>query len=262
MLESVPVWLLSVGVAVGVAVFVQLGTFIARRIARGQGVDQASEGIGAVVGALLGLLAFMLAFAFGMATDRRSMRVGLLLDEVNSIGTTFLRTSVLPEPHRSASRDLLREYVEMRINAAEHPENLSANLRKSADIQRQLWNHAETLADADLKNPDIAALYIDSLNQTIDLQTSRVTVGRLRIPSVVWVTFGLLIALTSLAVGYNFGQLSSQPTRLMTAMLAVSLAVVLFLIFDLDHGNQGWLKVNQQPMYDLRDQIAAPPARG
>jgi hypothetical protein len=259
MLEAVPVWLLSLGVAVGVAAFVQLGAVLAQRIAQGQAAEgQTSEGIGAVVGALLGLLAFMLAFAFGMAADRRSARMGLLLDEVNSIGTTFLRTGVIPEPHRSKSRQLLRQYVDLRIDAAEHPDRLSANLQKSADIQRQLWTHAESLADADLKNADIVSLYLDSLNETIDLQTSRVTVGGLRIPSVVWITFAGLIALTSFAVGYNFGKLSSQPCRLMTAMLSASLALVMLLIFDLDRGNQGWLRVNQLPMYQLRDQIAAP----
>jgi hypothetical protein len=67
MLEAVPVWILSIGVAIGIAAFVQLGTLIAQRIARSQTAEgQTGEGIGAVVGALLGLLAFMLAFAFGM----------------------------------------------------------------------------------------------------------------------------------------------------------------------------------------------------
>jgi hypothetical protein len=259
MFEQIPVWMLSGIVALSVAAFVQLGVLLERHIARSQPAqDQSGEGIGSVVGALLGLLAFMLAFAFGMAAERRGERIQLLLDEVNSIGTTYLRTGTIPEPHRSASREILREYVDLRLDAAEHPDRLLAGLQKSTELQRALWVHAEALADADLKNPDIAALYIDSLNETIDLQTSRFTVGSRRIPSVVWVTFALLIVLTSLAVGYNFGKLSSQPRRLMTAMLAVSLAIVMFLIFDLDRGNQGFLKVNQQPLYDLRDQIAAP----
>lgn len=259
MLEQLPEWVLGVGVAIAVAAFVQLGARLARSIARGQAPQESGgEGIGAVVGALLGLLAFMLAFAFGMAAERRTLRVELLLDDVNSIGTTYLRAGMIPEPHRSASRDLLREYVDLRLEAAEHLAQLPAILQRSADVQRQLWSHAETLADADLKNPDIAALYVDSLNRIIELQTARVAVGSLRIPSVVWITFAVLIALTSLAVGYNFGKLSDRPCRLMTAMLAISLAIVIFLIFDLDRGNQGWLKVDQRPMVELRDQIALP----
>jgi len=259
MLERIPVWILSAGVAVGVATCVQLGLLLARSIARRRAAeDQAGESVGSVVGALLGLLAFMLAFTFGMAAERRGVRIELLLNEVNSIGTTYLRAGMIPEPHRSASRAILREYVDLRLDAAEHAEHLLANLHKSTELQRSLWTHAEALADVNLKNPDIVSLYVDSLNETIDLQTSRVVIGRVRIPSVVWIAFGLLIVLTSLAVGYSFGKLASQPRRVMTAMLSIALAIVLFVIFDLDRGNQGFLKVNQQPMYELRSQLAEP----
>jgi hypothetical protein len=110
MFEQIPVWMLSGIVALSVAAFVQLGVLLERHIARSQPAqDQSGEGIGSVVGALLGLLAFMLAFAFGMAAERRGERIQLLLDEVNSIGTTYLRTGTIPEPHRSASREILRE---------------------------------------------------------------------------------------------------------------------------------------------------------
>jgi hypothetical protein len=259
MLEQVSVWLLSAGVVVVVAVCVQLGILTARHVAQGlRDEDKGGEGMGAVVGAMLGLLAFMLAFAFGMAADRRNARKDLLLDEVNSIGTTYLRAGMIPEPHRSDSRSLLRRYVDLRLDLAEHPDHLQTVLQESSDIHRQLWIHAEALADADLKNPDIAALYVDSLNETIDLQTSRVTVARYRIPPVVWLTFALLMILSSLAVGYNAGQSSTRPHILMTGLLSASFGLVMFLIFDLDHGNQGWLKVDQQPMYELRDQLAAP----
>jgi hypothetical protein len=256
MFEQVPVWLLCLFVLAIVSVSVRAGTYIAGRMARGQDVDEiANEGIGAVVGAMLGLLAFMLAFAFGMAASRRDARKDLLLAEINSIGTTFLRTGLIPGPQRSASRALLRKYVDLRLDAAENPERIQQAIAEATTIQGKLWAQAESLAEADLKHPDIVSLYIDSLNETIDLQTSRVIVGGYRVPPVVWVTFGILMILSSLAVGVHFGLKSSKPNGLMTAMLAVSFATVLFLIFDLDRSNQGWMKVDQKPMYDLRRQF-------
>jgi hypothetical protein len=259
MFEQLPVWLLSLVVALGVAACVQLGIRVAVQMrARQAPEDRGGDGIGPIVGAMLGLLAFMLAFAFGMAADRRTARKDLLLAEVNSIGTTWLRTDLIPEPHRSASRELLRKYVDLRLEAAEHPERMPDVLKTAADIQRQLWTHAAALAEADLRNPDIASLYVDALNLTIDLQTSRVIVGRIRIPGVVWVTFGVLLALSSLAVGYNFGLQSTKSHWLVTGMLSISFATVMFLIFDLDRGNQGWLRVDQEPMYQLREGLDAP----
>jgi len=63
--------------------------------------------VGAMVGATLGLLAFMLAFTFGMAASRFDTRRQLVLDEANAIGTTYLRTAMLPEG-RDEIRALLR----------------------------------------------------------------------------------------------------------------------------------------------------------
>ena len=60
---------------------------------------------------LLGLLALMLAFTFSMALTRFEARRDALLNEANAIGTTALRARLLPEPQRSETLKLLREYV-------------------------------------------------------------------------------------------------------------------------------------------------------
>ena len=70
---------------------------------------------GLLVGSILALLAFLLAVTMGMASDRFDTRRGIVLDEANSIGTTFLRAGYLPEPASSQIRELLREYVPLRI---------------------------------------------------------------------------------------------------------------------------------------------------
>ena len=70
---------------------------------------------GMLVGSILALMAFLLAITMGMATDRFDTRRGLVLAEANDIGTTYLRAGYLPEPAASESRELLREYVPLRI---------------------------------------------------------------------------------------------------------------------------------------------------
>ncbi|UCG34340.1 MAG: hypothetical protein JSU68_06815, partial [Phycisphaerales bacterium] len=216
---------------------------------------KAEEGaVGSVVGATLGLLAFMLAFTFGMAASRRESRRELLLEEVNAIGTTFLRTDLISEPHRTEARRLLRKYVDLRLDVYGHPEKLPETLKESEKLQEQLWQHAAALADADLKNPDIVSLFVDSLNETIDLQTKRVVVGRYRIPTIIWSVFCLLTILSMAAVGYHFGQ-SGKGNFLVHLVLALSFSVVVFLIADLDRAAEGWLKVSNQPMMELRQQL-------
>ncbi len=64
---------------------------------------------GSVIAVSLGLLAFMLAFTFGIAANRFDTRKQLVLDEINAIGTTYLRANTLPEPPRTKIRKLLRD---------------------------------------------------------------------------------------------------------------------------------------------------------
>ena len=68
-----------------------------------------------IVGSILALLAFLLAVTMSMASDRFDTRRAIVLDEANSIGTTYLRAGYLPEPASSQIRQLLREYVPLRI---------------------------------------------------------------------------------------------------------------------------------------------------
>lgn len=258
LLNSIPVWLLSLWTAVVVLLSVFLGFRLAvwrRRRPAGK-EEHAPEGIGAVVAALFGLLAFMLAFTFGMAASRREARRDLLLDEVNSISTTYLRAGLLDESHCRDVRQLLRRYVDLRIDIAEHPELMVSALAEARSLHVQLWSHAEQLAAEELKNPDIVSLFVVSLNQTIDLQTSRVTNFSYRIPLVVWLAFFILTVISAMSLGYSFGSQSDRCNWTVAAMLSISFATVVLLIFDLDRGAEGWLRISQQPMYELRQTMA------
>jgi len=72
--------------------------------------------LGSIIGAMLGLLAFILAFTFGSATFRFDAKKQLLLEEVNAIGTTFLRTNFLPESEHTEARELIKQYVNLRVD--------------------------------------------------------------------------------------------------------------------------------------------------
>src|SRR4026209_2610288 len=57
--------------------------------------------IGGVQNAMLGVLGLLLGFTFAMVLGLYQIRRDLTLQEANSIGTTFLRASLLPETHRA-----------------------------------------------------------------------------------------------------------------------------------------------------------------
>ncbi len=206
-----------------------------------------------MVGALLGLLAFLLAFTFGMAATRFDARRQVLLDEVNAIGTTYLRARLLSEPHGTQVRSFLRDYVDVRLEGVQTGK-VDHAIRRSQELQEQLWTQAVTVS---AKNPGsyVVGLFVQSLNEVIDLHTKRVMLGlHNRIPGIIWLALYLVIILAMVSVGYQAG-LAGTSRSLVTVGLALTFAVVMLLIADLDRPGEGLLRVSQQAMIDLRNQM-------
>jgi hypothetical protein len=76
--------------------------------------DEQVTPIATMVGAVLAMMAFVIAFTFGSVNTRFDARKAALLDDVTAIQTAYLRASLIPEPHRTTVRSLLRDYVQVR----------------------------------------------------------------------------------------------------------------------------------------------------
>ena len=215
-----------------------------------QAQEEKESSVGAMVGATLGLLAFMLAFTFGLAGSRFEDRRQVVLSEANAIGTTYLRAAMLPEPMRTNTRNFLREYVDVRLEAIQQPGKLHQAILKSEELHTSLWSQAVAAAEKD-RSP-ITGLFIQSLNEVIDLHATRVMAGvRSRVPDVIWVVLYALALLAMFMMGYHSGLVHSRRSIAVIA-LVLGFSSVLFLISDLDRPNQGTLQVSQQSMIDLQ----------
>ena len=209
-----------------------------------------------LVGSILALLAFLLAVTMGMAADRYDARRAIVLQEADAIGTTYLRAGYLPEPGSSRSRELLREYVPLRIvlTAQTDPTEL---LARSEDIQGQLWAIAEDIAKTTTQG-DLVSIYIESLNDVIDLHEDRITARSARVPETVVLLLLGGSALSLAMVGYNSG-LTRRRSMLSALVLILALGAVLTIVIDLDRPREGFIQVSQQPLIDLEQQLGSPP---
>ncbi len=116
LLDYLPLWALFLTTFAIILAAAEGGYRLGR--SRGRKADAEKEApVGSMVGATLGLLAFMLAFTFGLAASRFESRREVLQEEVNAIGTTYLRTSFLPDDQGPKVRALLREYVDLRLES-------------------------------------------------------------------------------------------------------------------------------------------------
>ena len=252
--EALPLWALYIITAAIVLLSAEAGWRLGN-YRRQRPQHEKDAPVGAVVGATLGLLAFLLAFTFGMAASRYDTRKQLVLQEANSIGTTYLRAEMLPEPQRSEIRNLLREYAAQRVGGVTTLMTPEAMARSGA-LHDRLWAQAVAVG-AQSPNSIVVGLFVQSLNETIDLDETRVTAGRNRIPDSIWLTLYVVTILTMMAMGYQFG-LTGEHSWPVTILLVLVFTAVLLLIADLDRPQAGWLKVSQQAMIDLINKIGAP----
>ena len=166
--------------------------------------------VGAMVGATLGLLAFMLAFTFGMAASRFDTRKQLVLDEANAIGTTYLRAAMLPEK-RDEIRALLRVLRGCSPGSRPARPGGRGDSAGRKTLQDQMWAAATAIG---LQHPDsiVVGLFVESLNEVIDLHAKRVNAGlRNRIPGAIWVALLTIAALSLAAMGYHAGLVGTSP---------------------------------------------------
>ena len=206
--------------------------------------------VGGIVAAELGLLAFLLAFAFSLAASRFEARRETLLSEANAIGTTFLRAKMLPEPERTEIQKLLREYVDVRLVAVQEG-TIESGIHRSNELHSQLWDVAVAAAEKDPHSIQ-TGLFIQSLNEVIDLHAKRVLVAlRSRIPTSIWLVLFAVSALAFGSMGYHSGLTGARRTPAVFP-LALIFATVMWMVIDLDRPQEGLLRVSQQPMIDLR----------
>jgi hypothetical protein len=253
-LDALPLWGLFLVILLVVLLSVECGYRLGK-FRRSRSEQEKEAPVGTMVGATLGLLAFILAFTFGLAAARFDTRRQVLLDEANAIGTTYLRAGILPE-QREEIRALLRDYVGTRLEAIRSG-NIAEGIRQSENIQHQVWAQAVAVGE---KNPNsiVVGLFIQSLNEVIDLHAKRVQAGlRSRIPGPIWVGLFAVAALSLATMGYHAGLVG---TRRSLAVLAVAFtfSVVIELIADLDRPQEGVLRVSQRALLDVQRSMNVP----
>ena len=94
-----------------------------------------------IITSVLGLLAFILGFAFRVGTAHYDVRNHALNNEAIAIGTAYHRADLLPEPDRSNLRDLLREYVDLRLQGPSS-KNIDEHIVRVRRLQERIWAQA------------------------------------------------------------------------------------------------------------------------
>jgi hypothetical protein len=212
--------------------------------------------IALILGAVMTLLALLLGFTYAMSQARFETRRELVVEEANAIGTTYLRAKALPEPRSSQIQELLRQYlalrVEITIKIDDTPEKIREIDNRSKQLHSLIWSHASALAR---ESPNaITSIFLQALNEMIDLHSKRLAAFRNRVPFSIYLVLLIVSIITLWLVGYYFGR--RQRGRILTTVVVLLLASVMWLIMDLDQPTRGSIKASQQSLIELHQDLS------
>jgi hypothetical protein len=250
-LYNVNIWVLGVGSIVAFLACATAGQWFGIRF-RAQESQSALTVITATQAATLGMFAILIGFSFSMAMNLFELRRALLLDEANAIGTTELRAEMLPEPYAGEANRLLRDYVGVRLSFhrdSDDEAKFAQAVAASTKLHDELWRQAEAASALQPLSVPIG-LFVQSLNELIDLHAKNLAALRNRVPaSSILMLYAIALAGVGL-IGYESG-LSSVRRSFPTVIAAILLASVILVVVDLDRPRHGFITIGVQPLIDL-----------
>jgi hypothetical protein len=255
LLDQAPLWAVYLSTVVMVLLFAEIGFRIGLWLQRRDPSSGKYALSGTVVGGMLGLMAFLLAFCVGIVINQHNGRKAMVVTEANAVGTAYLRAGFLDETDQDLSRDLLREYVEVRLAAAEDASLIESATARSEEIHGELWSIVEDNVNQG-RESDVMALYVESINDVIDVHSLRLAAIDLRLPETLWMVLYAATMLSFLLVGVaNSADGKRDPVAIL--LFSLALVAVLMIIVDLDRPQQGLLTVSQSALSDLLRQMGA-----
>jgi hypothetical protein len=217
---------------------------------RGPFVEDMRTDFNIVETAALGLLGLVIGFTFSMAMSRYDQRKNYEEEEANAIGTEYLRADLLPAADGARVRELLRRYLDLRIQnyGARNDDSLRRIEAETARVQSELW--AAVSGSVKAQEPmTVVTLTVGGMNDVLNSQGYTQAAWLNRIPKEAWLLLFAIAICCNVLLGYGARRL--EPRLFMVLPLVA--AIAFFLIAEIDSPRSGLIRVHPQNLQSLRD---------
>ena len=251
--------LFTFGLFIGMLLMLELGRRVGMR-RRARDPEGADVGLGTINGAIFGLVGLLIAFTFSGAASRFDRRRDLVVQEANNIGTAYLRLDLLPASAQPVLRERFRHYVDSRLavyRALPDIEAAERRLVESNRIQEEIWALSVAATnEVQVNGTAVTSLMVASLNDMIDITTTRTIALKTHLPPIVVIMMGVLVLGGSLITGYELSA-AKERNLLHAISFALLMAGVIYIIIDLEYPRVGFIRLDQfdQVLIDLRQSM-------
>jgi len=210
---------------------------------------------GLFYGVLLAFVVFVTWSGYDDATKNLQL-------EANEVADIFHITQVFPEPARETIRQTLLDYVSS-VYTDELKEMSQGEISlHSNEAMIKLITGFYQLDEKSVPNAEIYAEALKRLNNLAEYRRLRIFAGNDTVPTVVWLVL-LIGSVISISYTYFFGMKNIRAQYLIAGSLTVTITLILFLIYILDHPFTGTSRVSSEPLKQVlailkRDQHMQP----
>jgi hypothetical protein len=256
-MDAIPMWLLGPGLTLILLLLVEAGYRVFLWLLRSRGeATNVAQNWWQIGGISLNLLTLLLAFTVSMAAGRFEERRNLVVQEANSISTSYLRAQLFSEPGRSSLSALLSQYARERGDPVDFGNRAAvARAGAKADSLRAQIMAATRAAIRQPTDGPMAFSFVQAITSMFDVAATRKAYMENRVPSriiLVLVVFSMVTAIVAGASRATVGPRQPVVTTLVMVMIGATIA----LIIDLDRPGTGRIVVNQAQLAKVNDQIA------
>lgn len=188
-----------------------------------------------------------------MAIDRHDQREIFEEGEANAIGTEYLRADLLPAKTSSATKDLLLQYVDQRIQfySKQSPEKIQEIRNNTDRLQIALWN--EILPTVKAQSTPAMALVASGMNDVINAQGYVQAAWWNRIPFTAWALMAAIAICANLLVGFGARNFEKNVGLFMIFPFVISISF--FLISDIDSPRGGVIRIEARNLVALKNNL-------
>ena len=200
---------------------------------------------GLFYGVLLAFVVFVTWNGYDEATKNLQL-------EANEVADIYHITSVFPNPAGETIRQTLLDYVTTVYNDELKRMSLDDVSLHSNPAMTKLLTLFYQVDEKSVPNREIYAEALKRLNNLAQYRRLRIFAGNDTVPFVVWLVL-LVGSVISVSYTYFFGMKNIRAQYLIAGSLTVTITLILFLIYVLDHPFTGTSKVSAQPLKDVID---------
>jgi Protein of unknown function (DUF4239) len=198
---------------------------------------------GLFYGVMVAFVVFVTWSGYDEATKNLEM-------EANEVDDIFHITKVFPDPAGKIIQQALRDYVASvesdELTRMSHGE---ITLR-STGVLPKLMTTFYQMDEKSIPNRELYAETLKRLNNLAQYRRLRIFAGNDTVPSAVWLVL-LVGGVFTVTYTFFFGMKNIKAQYVIATTLTVTIALILFLIYVLDHPFTGASKVSAQPLTEV-----------